>query len=264
MARLANYLEREPITVIADGSGVYDVELTVPPGWDAFWSTIDASGHGIRVTEADGITPVEYRWSSFTKATKTGVLRLKDFDSGAVADVAALAWLHYAPTAAPTDGSVTTWISTPDPAYLELGQPPLSRVIPARPIPVRSAVPQDIVQLPIASIEAVYLDFSGALIQSSTPYNGGPEYEELLSVEGVALDPAGVSVASRIDADETRFVVLRRGRERRLAVRYVITPGDTANVWTLVPTVRTIDPAGLSRRMSPRVGVRAVSLLEPA
>ena len=74
--RSSSYRRRVAISVVTTATAsTADVEFTPHDAWDEFWAAIDASGYGIRLTEADGVTPLTYAWSGFNKTTKAGPSR---------------------------------------------------------------------------------------------------------------------------------------------------------------------------------------------
>ena len=69
------FAARFPIAVDASALGAStdkDVTVTIPKTLELFWALIQSSGDDIRITDADGITLVDYDWASFTYASRTG------------------------------------------------------------------------------------------------------------------------------------------------------------------------------------------------
>lgn len=56
--------------------GTLNGSFTVPVEWDFFWANVRTDGFDVRVTQADGRTPLVFSRSSWTHGTRTGVIRV--------------------------------------------------------------------------------------------------------------------------------------------------------------------------------------------
>lgn len=261
-----NYKKRVPITVInTAGGSAYDATVAIPDTWDDFWDTIDASGDGIRVTAADGVTLLDYEWAAgFNATTRAGTLELDNVAAPNTANAICCLWLYYDATVA-ADGSTTVAPSTPETGYIDEARPSyLSQVVRAQ-APGRAQPGRAIGKSSTEEID-VWLDLSAVLEQRSTPSARRPALEEPRSVVLSAVDSGGSAAATLVDAPKCRFVEVVAGGGRRIYLRARVKAGTTGTSYTIIPILSTARPgvSGVHRVLESglRIGVRVVNQIQ--
>lgn len=254
--RSSSYRRRVAISVVTTATAsTADVEFTPPDAWDEFWAAIDASGYGIRLTEADGVTPLTYAWSGFNKTTKAGTIQIDAAPTPSTAGKCVLYWLYYDVTS-PTDGSSAVTISTPLTAALDLARPdPAQTIVVRRQNPGEDLPQYTTAKAPDAQI-FVWLDFGEIVQIVDAPYNGRLSWEEPAVAEVSVVDTSGSAVASMNDETAMRWVSVRdRGRDRVL-LKLRLKAGTDSTWYTLIGGVQTSTP-DLSpyRTISESIGV---------
>lgn len=90
----SDWSTRIPILVNTSGSsGTADVSITVPVTMSQFWDLVQSDGDDVRVTTADGYTPVTYQLGTWSYATREAVIEL-DNVTVPVANELMLLWLY--------------------------------------------------------------------------------------------------------------------------------------------------------------------------
>jgi hypothetical protein len=266
MGWLRGYNEREPITVITTGTGsTSDVTLSIPSGWDAFWSAIDALFYGIRITAADGVTPIDYEVTSFSVANRTATIEIDDAPMPGAADRAVLMWLYFAPQATATSGDTSFSPSSPLTGRIELGQPNAGNVAPARSQDPRSTTPERSFQKPAAAALAIFVDFGALLERASTPYNERPQWEEPSAGVLAVVDGTGSPVTAMFEASSMRWVQARVGGRRILMLRGIVKAGTASTAYTMYMICTTTYPGSATpvyRTLEARVGIQVINVLE--
>jgi hypothetical protein len=210
MAWLEGYSYRVPITCDMSGlsgSGVNDVQVTLPTVWSHFWDEIDASGHEIVVTTGDGTTDVsKFDWSSFTKATKTGVLEIEDVAYAHAPSVVKL-FLYYGNSGAPDKSSAFT-PSSAVAGHIELlaaaAPITLGRERPGAQTPVNE------ISITTSEHRALSIDLQALLRPLCQPEAGSRLGEEISEVTAKLTDTNDGTVANGIDVADTRVHACQR------------------------------------------------------
>ncbi len=269
MAHLdSRLLRRIPLSCVTQ-SGVaanetYDIPI--PAGLDDFWAAIDNAGDEVRCTAADGVTPVDYGWRSFTKSSKDGTISLENVATGGTADRLLLFWLYYKlhPDETLTDGS-TTLTAKDDDGFIELSRPS-TYVVGVRPQPERATTPRAAFAKSTADEAYVWLDVQGLLEPAARLWNGRPYMEEPGRTAVQVLDSSGTPVPSMTDASGLRWGTYRRRGERweRSILRVPILGGVDGETYAIECQFETAHPSasGAFRTLAPRVGFRVQDLLE--
>lgn len=244
------------------GSGTIDVDITIPPDWDAFWSRIDASGNELRVTSADGRTLVTYDvdkpgGGAFSASARTGRIRIDGATVPAVPTSTALFWLYYDPETTQGDASSAVTMSGALDGYIELGVPVDRRVSAAVQRPGLQR-PQNLTAKAAGATEHHWIDLAPLLQRYATPVAERLYYEEIAGVIVTAVDENDALASTIIDNTATRFVEFAVGALRRMYARVTLTAGTSGTRYTATVTARTVTPAAptsVHRTLSQRLGL---------
>lgn len=259
-----DYTRRAAITVPSTGSS-HDVDVVLPPDWDDFWGEIDADGHGVRVTLADGRTLVPYAvdngsGGAFSRASRLGRVRIDGatFQSSAGTS---LLWLYYG-IDAPTNGAVAVTMSSVVTGRIEQAQP--LRPILAQPLRPGLAQPRDAVAKAPAEESVVWLDVTDLLEQRRTETEGSSRLEEPWRALPAGYDDAGASAAV-VEASRHRWVESESERGRRTYLRVGLTGGTDGEVYTVRVPIVTCAPEAVPeqrRVVEAAVALRVTAALE--
>lgn len=226
----ADYAARAAVTSIKD-SPTQDLTIVIPPDWDPFWTTIDDDGYGIRLTEANGLTVVDYQVSSFTKATRTMELEVDDLVMGGSA---VLLWLYY-DTDTPTDGAATFTATTPVATnYIHLGEP-TGWILELRPDAPGQATPSQ--QIGKTEDDEILLWWKCVTLEPrSAPYNTSTAYEEVYAVVTAYVLSSGTPDGTMTDNSKLRIV---QGNDGFTYVRMLVKGGTSGTDYTVSITIET-------------------------
>jgi len=243
-----------PITVIDTSTGSTGVTVDLSTLPDLFWTTVQAAGEDIRVTQADGVTELGITLTGFSVANRTGTLTIAAYD--AVDATAGLLWLYYgnAAASAPAAGGAMGLTG-----YLDPGAPARSSIPPTGLVPRGSNVAQAALQKPPAASKMVWWlirrsNLQGLLEPAGHPINGRRLYEEPVRASitvlqaGVAVSGAGVPAAA---ASDLRWQKTKGGA---LYLRSIVTGGTDGELYTLVLNITT--SLGASRSVPALLDVR--------
>lgn len=267
MAHLsADYRRRVAISAVTTGaSSTADVQFSPPSGWVEFWDAIDASGFGVRLTEADGVTGLTYAWNGFDKANKTGTLQIESAPTPSTADRCVLYWLYY-DVDSPTDGSGAVSIASPLTARVELSAPDPRVTFPVLRQEPGALVPRDRLAKSTEDNLFLWLDYGEILTRQTQPFNGRLQWEEPSSAQALVLDGDGVEVPSMTSPSDLRWVSVREGPRDRIYLRVRLEGGTDATSYTLVAKALSDAPGGPNpyRRIKAAIGVNVRDVLEAA
>lgn len=249
-------------TVTTATASTSDIVFTPPDGWDEFWDAIDASGYGVRLTEADGVTALTYAWTGFDKSTKAGTIQIESAPTPVTAGKCVLYWLYY-DIDSPTDGSGSVSISSPLTARLDMAAPDPEATIAVRPqVPLQLAPPTKLAK-GTADELYVWLDFSRIVQRVSMPYNGRLQWEEPAVGSVEVQDTSGSTVASMTDAADMRWVSIRQGARDRVLLKLRVKAGASATKYTLIGEFFTATPdESPYRTIEERIGIYVYDQLE--
>jgi len=234
MAHLtSSYRRRICISAVTTAtSSTADVEWDVPAALTEFWDTIDASGYGIRVTKADGVTAISYAWSGFNKTNKTGTLQLDGAPTPITADKCVMYWVYY-DIDSPTDGSSAVTIASPIDAYVDMGRPDPARTFKVIPQPNGATTPLGRFGKSTDDSFLIWFDFGDIIQSADQPYNNRPQWEETAVAECEVLDSDGNAVASMTTAADMRWLSVREGQKDRMYLRMRVKAGTDLNEYTV-------------------------------
>ena len=262
----STYKKRRAFSVVTTSSGsTVDVVLTIPPGWDEFWDGIDANGYGIRFTEADGVTPIDYQLQTWTPASNIAVVNLDDVPMPGSTDKCVLLWMYYAPTGTATDGSTSFTLGASGTASMEMAQPDPASAIRIREQTPGQTVPDSRIAKSEDEVRDVFFALTRTMQPASTTYNGRRQWEEpgVASIE--VQDSSGTPVASMNEVSAMRWVSVDRGGGRQdVYLRARVKAGTTATKYTLIATVLTATPQSSPtyRTLTTPLGVQVKNQLE--
>jgi len=200
----ANYRYRVPIAV--DNSGAAgspkDVTVTIPADWDLFWSNVLSTGFDLRMTSGDGRTLVPFKRTTWTYASKVGVLDVDDMVlSNSSTDVLWLYWGY----ASATDAAVSVHApATPLTGRISLAAPSV-RVVKVRPEDFAATKPRAQFAKTSAAAGWIFWDFTGVLPQRRTRSTTSKRLDEINAVALVDVQLATATQAAMIDVTKTRL-----------------------------------------------------------
>ena len=201
----SDYTRRMPILVDnRSGAGTIDVSVVVPPEWGEFWTSIDASGYGIRVTDSDGVSPVAYQWSgspAFNRATRTGTLQVDGW-TPATDDGWVVLWVYFG-IGTPSDGAGSFTPSTPKTGYIYIGAP-TRPVFDATPVVYGSTAPPLSYQVDPGETTRLFCRLRDVLAVQAGPLNGSVTYEEV-AVLAFTASNGGTADTNVWTADSVRL-----------------------------------------------------------
>ena len=186
----SSYAYRSPFIVDNHTSSatVNDVQIAVPSDWPEFWDHVQTDGDDIRVTAADGVTPLTYDVESFDHASRTATIEidnmdLTDIDGQSAAVAGVVGWIYWGnPTA--TNGETTFTVSSPKIGTIVVGVPGsgTQRMITCRPEAPGALNPRN--EIFKASGEKIHLwwDLTGVLVTRRQPFNESRTLEEVANV----------------------------------------------------------------------------------
>jgi hypothetical protein len=256
---------RQPVTVITTGGGATgDVTITIPPGWDDFWETIDSSGNDLRITASDGQAAISYKLNSWTYASRTGVIQLDNMALPGVTNLGVVAWLYFAPTSTQASGASVFTASTPLTGAIDLAEPVTDRVLAMEePIFSLDASPRQQVVKSSSASQFVYFDLDYILERSSSPAYGRTFLEEPYALSFTVLDSAGSTVAGMTDPASLRIIQQGRGNKARLFAKCRYLAGTDATRYTGSCRLQTQIPGNTAyRTIETRIGIAIRDSLE--
>jgi hypothetical protein len=216
-------------------SGTVDASIVFTPSMALFWDNVDSAGDDIRVTTANGVTPITHQLNGWDYANKALTLELDNL-SVPTANEFTIIWLYFGNAAASsTAGSFT-------PASAVTGY-----ITPERPSNRVQLGPE---RLGATTARVQYAKDSNDVAFFYVPLDielsdrCGPDYEGADGFEGVqnwlySVEAAGSPVASAIDVTLCRVTDCgTNGRE--LWARVAIQAGtDTTNYITYIDVQST-------------------------
>lgn len=230
---------RFPIAVdnTSGASGNADVTVTIPVTLAEFWERVDASGVQVRVTDADGVTAVSYKWSAFTLATKTATLEIHGSAGSskwsAAASAVPILWLYVGDPDA-TSGATGTTIGGSPLTGAVTAEAPTKVIDVSPPAPGRERPAAARSQ---ASTErrGYWFNLTPALRPSTRTSDAHSEHEELDHIE-VSTTTGGSSASLEVEG------ATRVQYNLGTYVRAVVTGGTDGSDYTLIVRCRTTVP----------------------
>lgn len=211
-----------------------DVTVTIPKTLEQFWDLIGTDGYDVRVTDADGITLVDYAWGAWVPSTRTGTLEIYGASGSnnweAQQSSIALLWVYVGDDDA-GDGSTSATPSTPLFGYLS-PERPAEIITVADPTPGRE-VPDNSRSKSSADRRAYWFDFRPVLRRGARRYNDRSEWEEIDFVE-VSSETGGSGASIEIET-ATRY-------EGSGLVRVIASGGTDGTDYTLIVKASTRIP----------------------
>lgn len=242
------WTRRVPISVDSSAGGAAgDVNITIPKGFDDFWSVIDSSANELRVTYADGETGVAYSvdngsGGAFDKTNRLGRIQMDAVTLPSTADSVTLFWLYYGSTSNQGTGAVVTSIATPLSGYIENAAPTQNWFPYQSQIPLQTR-PRHTVHKRASEEKLLFIDLANALTYRSSPGWETALFEEPWYAVPSVLNTSGTAQAGMISASRSRWVRLPNGR---IAFKMLVQAGTTATQYTALADMRTVLPAAAS------------------
>lgn len=251
----STYTRRTALTLDSAGATA-DFDVTIPPEWDDFWTTIDSSANNLRVVWYDGKTVLNYAvdngsGSSFDKTNRLGRIRLDGVAVPATAGMV-LIYLYWAPTSNQSSGAVAVTMTSVRNGYIELGRPGQDR-FEHRPQSTTLTRPHDIIHKTAGEQRHLWIRYDRVLAKRPTPGNGSPQHEEPLYVTQTVEDSGGSDQATMYTLTDARWVWWRG----TLWLRATVKAGTTGTNYTAVLLVRTVVPGSTSvaQILETRIGI---------
>ena len=218
---------RTPVSVDnISGASTIDGEVTIPPSLDLFWDNTKADGYDAVLTDSDGETKLVYKRSTWTHASKSGVLQINDWTPNN-ADCVAVAWLYFG-NAAAADGAGTFTASGPKAGNIELSSPGSIRVAAIREHP-GALKPSQVIVKGSAEVLNVWVDVSAVLTPRSLQGNDSARLTEVASVQVAVLD-GGVTQSGMFEAGASRVI---ESKNKRCWVKVKVKAGSSGTDYTL-------------------------------
>lgn len=253
---------RAAISVEIAAATPIDVNITIPPEWDAFWSAIDSSGNNLRVIWYDGKTVLTYAidngsGGAFDKTNRLGRIQIDGMTVPNATGMLCI-WLYFDPSSNQSSGASAVTISSAQNGYIELGTPGQHRFR-HQPQTPRATKPRSIVHKTVNEQAFVWIRHS--LSRRATPGNSSSVHEEPLYCTQQVVNSSAVDQAAMYDVTKARWVWTPRGE---LWLRVLIKAGTTATNYTLVVLTRTILPneTTATQQLETRIGVAVRDNLE--
>jgi hypothetical protein len=253
----SDWTRRIPISVVnTGGAGTIDISGAVQSDLDYFWNSVDTNGEDVRITEADGVSPITFAagnctgWDlggAFSKANRVMTLRIDGWTGAtATANICQLLWMYFGATgkASAVDGTVA--LAAPETAYFEdqntLRYPIRFGTRSPRP---GATEPNNDFQKSDAEELHVGFDFSQEMILRGHENERSMLYEE---IETLLIDAGAGAVPDATLYDRTKARIL----DRHLAVGYFKAGVSGNNKWIEAKVVTSLGRT-LARRASMRV-----------
>jgi len=237
------------VAITVDHTGAvaaaFDATATLPAYWDQFWTTVQSTGNDMRVTQADGVTPVtKFDLNGFNSTTKVGTLEIQDTAGG---QASLLYWLYWGDSTLAS--GITPFVpASAKSAYIDLGAPARGFAVTVQPQQrMGDTTPITEVAKDPDSTIFVWFDFGPMMQRRAQPQQGSTELE-CISYATVSAT-GGTATASA-----TRF---EGGSDRHTAVKVKFAGGTTANDYILTVTATTTEGRVLLGKA--KVKVRAMA-----
>lgn len=225
------WLARVPATVdnSAGGNGSLDINVAIPARFDKFWEEIDASGDEVRVCGPDGVTLLDYAWSGFSQANRTGTLQI---DATPISNgyAAQIIWIYWNSSGA-ASGATSVTITSPltGTIWLDGVEGRTTQVFGRKAFAKGATEPTE--GFSKTAAEALYVAFNlgPALRRAEYKTNGQRGLEGVLGLSYEVTNSAGSAQASMIEADSLRLVAGSDG----LYALCKVKAGTTDTIYTV-------------------------------
>jgi len=249
-AGAGRWLRRFPFTVdfLAGANPQYvRAELSHLP--DSFWDNVLSSGNDLRVTEADGHSPLGFTVTGWDHALKTGTLDMASMSlpqSGALN----VLWGYYMHTGTPASAWVANTPVSPLNGRLYAASGPYTNVVRWSPERRGATKPRKRLVKQATETMHVWWDVSRMLGQRRNKHNGSTLDEEVESLNFQVLQ-GGVDQAALYTESLTRMV-------GRGLIRTTVHAGTSGQDYTASLTVRTTR----GRTINPRAIIKVQTVQE--
>lgn len=225
----ASFTYRTMIVVDNTGAAVTpkDVSITIPPHWEGWMVCNQVDGRDLRVTQADGITLVNYDLESFDATTHVLTVELDDVT--VTANRNQVFWLYYGSDDA-TDATSAVTPSSALTGYVIAGAS-VVRTFAYREESQGTTRPTARFQKRANEELWIACDFGAAMIPAFASYNDHLDYEEIGSFR-VQVELAGSAQSAMVDGARNRGV----GKATLLAW---VQAGSSGSTYTVVITATT-------------------------
>jgi hypothetical protein len=212
-------------------SGAKDVELTILPQHQHFWTNVDTNGEDIRVTDATGEVLLTFDLDGFNKTNQVGELEIQAYAGRDLAQQ--IIYIYYGATGKST-GVTTFTPSTPIGGAITPEQPtaPILRLFPERP---GDPNPRVVVSKHASATAHYTIPLPDNLAANASAYNGhlgfdGWDYFTFVVTSSGTADGALISNPDVRIMDEG-------AQGERLSLRVIVKGGTTGTNYTGVLTL---------------------------
>lgn len=233
----------------AGGAGSIDISIDIPRDWDIFWTEINQTdARDIRITGADGTTPLNFQLVGLDIATRTLSIEVDNF--GAPAGAMCQIFLYWNNASAVSAAAAPFVAASPKDGYIEVCAPP-APVYRAGSEQFKGLRPRATISKQAAETLYIAVDvraFLGTRFEGEGYVDGNLRCDEISYVSYRVLT-GGVAQGAMVNATKTRFI---RGNY----CMFYLTAGSDQSGYTVEITVTTT--AGHVRLASLWLEVRTV------
>lgn len=249
------WTKRRSITLDCPSAGPLDHDITIPPGWDDFWTTIDNSGNELRVVNSLGVV-LGYglddgSGGAFDRTNRLGRIRLNN-TSIVTSPSVQCAWLYYGSTS--NQGTGATGAGTGGQSgYIELAAPSGPHRFAHRPQVPGTIQTRDVIHKTAAETADVWIYLGRVTPRSLTGLFSGTEDEEMLYATQTVENTGGSDQAAMYSIPQIRFVWIEG---QGMWVRCIATGGSSGSNYTLSLVSRFAGPINGANVVRPVVDTR--------
>jgi len=198
---------RIPISIpvyTGGGATTVDVQVDIPPDWDAFWDNIRSDFFDIKIFTANAESEINYqRQSGANYSTRTLTLELESVSIDDQSSTS-LIYIYWGDPDQGTDPTTAFTVSSPKDGYIWIGRP--VRIV--TPILNNSGrtEPEVVFTKDEGEKIDIWFDLRSLLASYVDPFNGKLGYEAIKRIQPKSLDSSGTDSSGRYSSDDTYFL----------------------------------------------------------
>ncbi len=251
----SDWAYRVPVTIDNTGGspGAEDVTITWPGAdFTKFWGKVDTDGDDIRVTDADGITELDFELRNYNSSTNTLLLLIDAYTYPA--EGLCIVYVYWGTTGKANGSAAFTLTGTEKTGYVTLQHPRPERTIAARREAAGAEKPAQQVYKSPGETAWHWWDVTSVFVDRCDAFNlrRGLEGPDAIRF---AVETAGSDESGLYDEDATRLIECADG----IFIRTQTKAGTDGNDHTMVLTVQTIDKQGDGQTLEFRALIRITS-----
>jgi hypothetical protein len=202
-----NFRYRYPVSINAtagaSGAGNYELSITIPEKWQAFWSVIQSTGHDIYVVDCQG-NLAEYKRDVFNYANKSLRLRVRNVAATDLDNIH-LIYIYWGYASAPDAVTTFTPAGTPYEGQIFLGTPTNMVASDTRSTKGSEAASSAFTK-PVDQGCYIWFSYSSLMSKRISTYNKFLFYEGVQYCLPRVEHPTGGVQATMIDVNKTRLL----------------------------------------------------------